>query len=103
MYTCVPEGHHHQHGGDKVDCLGPDHLHADSTGPLPKLLDAVVPIIPVPEGAGKVQVLQCMENLIGYVFLLSKVGGNASFQNKYYKELEKGQTNQSNKSLLQCE
>ena len=65
MSTCVPEGHNHQQGGDEVDGLCPDHLPADGAGPLPELLDAVVPVIPVPEGAGKIQVLQSMDNNIG--------------------------------------
>ncbi len=88
MYTCVPEGHHHQHSGNEVDRLCPDHLTADGAGPLPELLDAVVPVIPVSEGAGKVQVLHSMDNFVGCVRLFLKVGGQASFYYKYGHKLD---------------
>ena len=73
IHTCVPEGQHHKDCCKEVDCLGPDYLTADSARPLPELLDAVVSVIPVLVGTGKVQVLQCMNNFVGFVLLLSKV------------------------------
>ena len=93
IHACVPEGHHHHQGCNEVDCLGPDHLTADSARPLLELLDAVVSVIPVPEWTGKVQILQCMNNLVGFELLLFKVSRDAIFGNNYCNELENGEYN----------
>ena len=103
IHTCVQEGHQHQDCCKEVDRLGPEHLTTDSVRPVPELLESVVSVIPVPVGTGKVKVLQCVENLVGFVLLLSKVLGDAAFHNNYSYELEHGEYNQSNEGLLQIE
>ena len=65
--TCVPKWHKHQYCGDNVDTECCRHLSASSSEPGPELLDAVIPLVPVTEGGGVVDVLQDVDELVDVV------------------------------------
>ena len=65
--TCVPKWHKHQYCGDDVDAECRRHLSASSSESYPELLDAVIPLVPVREGGGVVDVLQDVDELVDVV------------------------------------
>ena len=65
--TCVPKWYKHQSYADDVDTECRRHLSASSSEPGPELLDAVIPLVPVREGGGVVDVLQDVDELVDVV------------------------------------
>ena len=63
----MPKWHKHQYCADKVDAECRRHLSASGSEPGPELLDAVIPLVPVREGGGVVDVLQDVDELVDVV------------------------------------
>ena len=63
----MPKWHKHQYCGDNVDAECRRHLSASGSEPGPEILDAVIPLVPVREGGGVVDVLQYVYELVDVV------------------------------------
>ena len=63
----MPKWHKHQYCGDNVDAECHSHLSASGSEPGPELLDAVIPLVPVSEGGGVVDVVQDVDELVDIV------------------------------------
>ena len=63
----MPKWHKHQYCGDNVDAECRRHLSASTSEPSPELQDTVIPLVPVREGGGVVDVLQDVDELVDVV------------------------------------
>ena len=81
-YTRVPKRHKHKGCANDVDTECGCHLSASSSEPGPELLDAVIPLVPVREGGGVVDVLQDVDELVDVVSPPPELGGCQDLNNK---------------------
>ena len=70
----MPKRRKHQNCADDVDTECGRHLSASGSEPGPELLDAVIPLVPVREGGGVVNVLQDVDELVDVVSPPPKFG-----------------------------